>query len=187
VGEFRHRRRNDGKLLSNRTTQTHSPPAPLRVLGVDPGSAATGWALIIATGNRYRLEECGVVRSKGAGRAPRLADLERRFDATVQRLRPDCAAVESSFSGRNPKSGLALAESRGVLLATLGRLEIKTHSYTPAEVKSAIVGHGRAEKHQIVFMVTRLLKLHDEPAQDAADAMAVGLTHLHIARPGRAR
>lgn len=157
------------------------------MLGVDPGSAATGWALILANGNRYRLEECGVVRSKGTGRAPRLADLQRRFVATVERLNPDCAAVESSFSGRNPRSGLALAESRGVLLAALGRLEIDTHSYTPAEVKSAIVGHGRAEKQQIVFMVTRLLNLQDSPAQDAADAIAVGLTHLHTARPVRSR
>jgi crossover junction endodeoxyribonuclease RuvC len=160
---------------------------PLRVLGVDPGSAATGWALVVAEGNRYRLEATGVVRAKGTDRTVKLADLQRRFSEVVDRLEPDCAAVESSFSGRNPRSGLALAESRGVILAALGRLDIATHSYTPAEVKSAIVGHGRAEKHQIVYMVTRLLGLVSEPPRDAADAIAVGLTYLHSRGPIRDR
>jgi len=150
-----------------------------RVLGVDPGSSATGWALVVAEGNRYRLEAAGVVRPKGGDRVARLADLERRFAELLERLRPDCAAVESSFSGRNPRSGLALAESRGVILAALGCAGVATSSYSPAEIKSAIVGHGRAEKQQIVYMVTRLLGLAAEPAQDAADAIAVGLTHLH--------
>ena len=154
-----------------------------RVLGVDPGSSATGWALVVAEGNRYRLEATGVVRPKGDDRAARLADLERRFLEVVERARPDCAAVESSFSGRNPRSGLALAESRGVILAALGGSAVATSSYSPAEIKSAIVGHGRAEKQQIVYMVTRLLGLTAEPAQDAADAIAVGLTHLHSRPP----
>jgi crossover junction endodeoxyribonuclease RuvC len=160
---------------------------PLRVLGVDPGSSATGWALVVAEGNRYRLEEHGVVRPKGQDRAGRLADLDRAFGEVLERLAPDCAAVESSFSGRNPRSGLALAECRGVILAALGRRAVAAHSYSPAEVKSAVVGHGTAEKHQVVFMVTRLLGLRAEPARDAADAMAVALTHLHTKGPARPR
>ena len=159
----------------------------MRVLGVDPGSSATGWALILADGNRYRLVESGVSRPKGVDRAARLADLERRFFEIVARVAPDCAAVESSFSGRNPRSSLALAETRGVILATLGRLNVTTHSYSPAQVKSAIVGHGRAEKQQIVYMVTRLLALASAPPTDAADAMAVGLTHLHSIGPSGIR
>ena len=159
----------------------------MRVLGVDPGSSATGWALIHAEGNKYRVVDSGVERPKGKDRAGRLADLQRRFHEVVERVAPDCAAVESSFSGRNPRSSLALAETRGVILATLGRLEIATHSYSPAQVKSAIVGHGRAEKQQIVYMVTRLLGLTSTPPTDAADAMAVGLTHLHSSGPSRVR
>ncbi len=159
----------------------------MRVLGVDPGSTATGWALIEVEGNRYRLVESGVARPKGDGRAGRLADLQSRFNDVVERVAPDCAAVESSFSGRNPRSSLALAETRGVVLATLGRLGIATHSYSPAQVKSAIVGHGRAEKQQIVYMVTRLLALTSAPPTDAADAMAVGLTHIHSSGPSRVR
>ena len=153
-----------------------------RVLGVDPGSSATGWALISTDGNRYRLESHGVVRARGRERAERLADLERRFSAVVDDAAPDCAAVESSFSGRNPKSSLSLAECRGVILATLGRLGVATWSYPPAEIKSAIVGHGTAQKRQVSYMVTRLLHLESEPSADAADAMAVALTHLHTKR-----
>jgi crossover junction endodeoxyribonuclease RuvC len=155
----------------------------MRVLGVDPGSAATGWALVTAEGNRYQVEEHGVVRARGGARAARLADLQRRFSAVVAGVAADCAAVESSFSGRNPKSSLSLAECRGVLLAVLGRSNLEVSSYTPAQIKSAIVGHGRSEKHQIVFMVTRLLGLPSPPSTDAADAMAVALTHLHSAGP----
>lgn len=153
--------------------------ALVRVLGVDPGTRATGWALIVVEGNRSRLERCGVLRPKGAEHAARLADLDRRFSNLLADLDPDCAAVESAFSGRNPKSGLILAESRGVLLAALGRIEIPTHAYSPAQVKSAMVGHGTAEKQQVAFMVVRLLGLDAQPPSDAADAAGVALTHIH--------
>ena len=152
----------------------------IRVLGIDPGSRATGWALLIAEGNRYRFESSGVVRPRGEHRHGRLADLQNRLVKVVEELAPDCAAVESSFSGRNPKSGLALAESRGVILAVLGGLNLEVSSYSPAQVKSTIVGHGRAEKQQINYMVVRLLNLSKPPASDAADAIAVALTHIHL-------
>ena len=152
----------------------------VRVLGIDPGSRATGWALIIAEGNRYHLESAGVVRPKGRHRPARLADLQRQLAQLVNSLEPDCAAVESSFSGLNPKSGLALAESRGVILGVRGCNDFDVSSYSPAEVKSAIVGNGRAEKQQINYMVVRLLGLAQAPPSDAADAMAVALTHIHL-------
>lgn len=153
-----------------------------RVLGVDPGSAATGWALVSKEGNRFRVEDSGVVRTSSGERSQRLAVLFQGFSAIVSRLEPECAAVESGFFGRNPRSGLVLAESRGVLLAVLGMQDIPTHSYSPAEVKSAIVGNGRAEKHQIVYMVVRLLGLSKAPPQDAADAMAIAMTHLQLGK-----
>jgi crossover junction endodeoxyribonuclease RuvC len=159
----------------------------VRVLGIDPGSRATGWALVIAEGNRSRLENAGVVRPRGDHRHQRLADLQRRLETVARELAPDCAAVESSFSGLNPRTGLALAESRGVILAVLGGLDIDVSSYSPAEVKSAIVGHGRAEKQQINYMVVRLLALEKKPPSDAADAMAVALTHIHLGAWKKAR
>lgn len=151
----------------------------MRVLGVDPGTRATGWALVVSSGNRARLEGCGIVRPKGVDHAARLADLDRRFRAVVGELEPDCAAVESGFTGRNPKSGLVLAESRGVVLAVLGGAGIPVHPYTPAQIKSAMVGHGTAEKRQVAFMVVRLLGLDAPPPSDAADAAGVALTHVH--------
>jgi len=154
----------------------------VRVLGVDPGSRATGWALIVAEGNRYQLELAGVVRPRGSQREQRLAHLYRAMAEVLNTTSPDCAAVESSFSGRNPKSGLALAESRGVILAILGCNDLAVTSYSPAEIKSAIVGNGRAEKQQVSYMVVRLLKLEKTPAEDAADAMAAALTHIHLGR-----
>lgn len=149
-----------------------------RVLGVDPGSAATGWAVVVGTGNRFSLEAAGVIRTGSGERSTRLASLGSALAEVVARHEPDTAAVESSFSGRNPRSGLALAESRGVILAVLGRAGIPVTSYTPAQVKSRVVGYGRAEKRQVVYMVMRFLGLEKQPAQDAADAMAVALTHL---------
>lgn len=154
----------------------------IRVLGVDPGSRATGWALVVADGNRYHLEASGVVRPRGTERQLRLADLYRLMSEVVALRNPDCAAVESSFSGVNPKSALALAESRGVILAALGCNDLAACSYTPAEIKSAIVGNGRAEKQQVGYMVVRLLKLESSPPSDAADAMAAALTHIHLGR-----
>jgi crossover junction endodeoxyribonuclease RuvC len=158
----------------------------IRVLGIDPGSAATGWALVVAEGNRYRLEGSGVIRPKGAGRAERLADLSARLTRLVGEHQPGIAAVESSFSGRNPRSGLMLAESRGAILAVLGSYGLEVESLSPAQVKSSIVGTGRAEKHQVAYMVVRLLGLQDMPPSDAADAMAVAITCLHRGRLGRA-
>ena len=131
--------------------------------------------------------EFGVVRPRGGERAARLADLDRRLEEIVERLTPDAAAVESTFTARNPRSALALAESRGVALAVLGRCGLSVTSYSPAQVKISIVGTGRAEKQQIVFMVVRLLGLDREPPQDAADAAAVALTHIHSQRPAISR
>ena len=152
----------------------------VRVLGIDPGSRATGWALVIAGGNRYRLDASGVLRPRGDDRHRRLADLHHRMVEMVARNEPDCVAVESAFSGVNPRSGLALAESRGVILAVLGCNDLAVSSYTPAEIKSAIVGNGKAEKQQVGYMVVRLLNLEKVPPADAADAMAAALTHIHL-------
>jgi len=102
------------------------------------------------------------------------------FSEVVEEHRPDCAAVESSFAGRNARTSLVLAESRGVLLAVLGRVGVEVFSYSPAQVKSALVGHGSAEKRQVAFMVERLLGLSERPPSDAADAIAAAITHVHL-------
>jgi len=148
-------------------------------MGVDPGSSATGWAVVAASGNRQLLEEAGVIRPRGKERSQRLAALAQGFAETLDRLGPDCAAVETPFSGRNPRTSLVLAESRGVLLAELGRRGVEVASFSPAEIKAAVVGNGRAHKEQVVFMVMRVLGLTQVPASDAADAMATALTYIN--------
>ena len=157
-----------------------------RVLGIDPGSAATGWAVVSASGNRYSLIDAGVIRPRGEGRPARLADICRRLEEVLVRFEPAEAAVETAFSGRNPRSSIALAEARGAILAVLGAAPLTVTGYPPAEVKKSIVGNGNAEKEQIVFMVRQLLNLQKDPPTDAGDAMAVALTHLHLRRSARA-
>lgn len=148
------------------------------VLGIDPGSVATGWALVGRDGSRYALKASGVIRPKGPSRPARLGDLSLRLDELLEELIPREAAVETPFSGKNPKSAIALAEARGLILGVLGRRGIEVTGYSPAEVKKSIVGTGRAEKSQMIYMVRRLLALDFDPAQDAADAMSIALTHL---------
>ena len=120
-----------------------------------------------------------------------MGDLAQRMAKIVEEFSPDQAAVETPFTGRNPRSTVVLAEARGALLSVLGSANIGVSDYTPAEVKKSIVGHGRAEKAQIVFMVSRLLGLREPPPHDAADAMAIALTHIHqrprhqILKPGK--
>ncbi len=121
----------------------------------------------------------GVIRAKGDDRPTRLADLAGRMAKIVEEFSPDQAAVETPFTGRNPRSTVVLAEARGALLSVLGSADIKVTDYSPAEVKKSIVGHGRAEKVQVAFMVSRLLGLRETPPHDAADAMAIALTHIH--------
>ncbi len=135
--------------------------------------------MVTAEGNRYHLFDFGVIRPKGDDRSTRLSDLAERLAKVIEEHGPDQAAVETPFTGRNPRSTVVLAEARGVILSVLGSARIGVTDYTPAEVKKSIVGHGRAEKPQIAFMVSRLLGLHKTPPHDAADAMAIALTHIH--------
>jgi len=154
----------------------------IRILGLDPGSRATGWGAIEAEGGRVRAVRYGVIRPRGGDRAALLADLGARLRELVTALEPDTAAVESPFAGVSPRSALALAESRGVVLAVLGEAGLPVAAYSPAQVKAAVVGTGRAEKRQVGYMVARLLGLDAPPPQDAADALAVALTHQRLAR-----
>jgi crossover junction endodeoxyribonuclease RuvC len=132
-------------------------------------------------GNRFAVEEYGVIRTGKGNRPHRLARLDSRLSEIVARLKPELAAVESSFSGFNPKSGLRLAESRGVILSVLGRHGLEVDEFSPAQVKQAVTGFGQAEKAQVGFMVVRLLHLETAPPTDAADAMAVALACLNQA------
>jgi len=152
----------------------------LRILGVDPGSKVTGWGLVGGSAARPRLLDCGVIR---LGRdtetlALRLSRLQRELGALIERTRPGGSAVEAPFHGTNARSSLTLAHSRGVILAGLAAAGLEIGEYSPATVKKAVTGNGRATKDQVRAMVRQLLRSPDVRLEhDASDALAVALCH----------
>jgi len=120
---------------------------------------------------------------RSASRAEALASLSAQLEQLLARLAPDVAVVETPFAGRFPQAVLALAEARGALLAVLGRWGGEVVELAPAQVKLAVVGHGRAEKRQVAFVVRHALALAEEPPPDAADALALALCHMRTGLP----
>ncbi len=153
----------------------------MRILGVDPGSRATGWALVVFDASA-RLEEAGVLRPPASLSLPRrLLLLHDGLDALLDRLAPDAAAVERVFAGVNPQSLITLGEARGALLLALARRGLPAAEITPAEVKRAVTGTGAADKEQVRRMVASLLGRR--LPLDAADAAAAALAHGFVAAP----
>lgn len=152
----------------------------MRILGVDPGSRAAGWAIVSFDGSP-RLTAAGVLRPPTATSfAERLLVLHEALLAVVERERPDEAAVERVFSGVNPQSLILLGEARGVLLLALSRASVPVHEVTPAEIKKTVTGTGQADKEQVRRMVLALVGAPagaSRLALDAADAAAAALTH----------
>jgi crossover junction endodeoxyribonuclease RuvC len=153
----------------------------MRVLGVDPGSRVCGYGLISVDAPRqYRYVECGVLTApRGARAEARLGEIARSLGELVREVLPDALAVEDVFSHINPRSALALAQARGIVLAVAGLAGLPVFSYTPARVKQAVTGRGRASKDQVARMVRVLTGLSRTPVSDAADALAVAIAHAH--------
>lgn len=147
------------------------------ILGLDPGSLHTGYGLIECRGGSARPVAAGRWSAPPKlGVADRLRILADGLDELLQRSRPDFAVMEKPFHGVNPRSAIVLAEARGALLLTLARGGLRIEEYSPAEVKSAVTGSGRADKEQVARMVRLLLGLAEGPlATDATDALAVAL------------
>ena len=156
------------------------------VLGVDPGTATTGYGVVEAEpGRPGRLVECGVLRTgAGAPLAERLASLHDGMRDLLQHHHPDVVAVESIFYAKNVRSSLVLSHARGVILLAAAQAGVPVAEFAPAFVKKAVVGRGRATKAQVGFMVQQLLRLRQAPRPaDAADGVAIALTYLLTARP----
>ena len=153
----------------------------MRVLGVDPGSRVCGYGVIDVEPPRgYRYVECGVLTAPARAAAEnRLAEIARSLAELVRELEVAALAVEDVFSMINPRSALALAQARGTVLAVAGMAGLKVYSYPPAMVKKTVTGRGRASKDQVARMVQTLVGLRRVPAADAADALAVAITHVH--------
>ncbi|MES1259046.1 MAG: crossover junction endodeoxyribonuclease RuvC [Gemmatimonadota bacterium] len=165
------------------------------MLGVDPGTAVMGYGVVTASPEpgaqgpgRVRLIECGVVRTKSTeSLAVRLGTLFDGVTDLIARHRPDAIAVEGLFHGKNARSALVLGHARGVVLLAADRAGLAVAEISPAEVKRAVTGTGAATKTQVSAMVMKLLHLVAPPKPaDAADGVAIALTHLLRAQP-RAR
>jgi crossover junction endodeoxyribonuclease RuvC len=153
----------------------------VRIFGIDPGSERTGYGCVEAAGSRHHLVVCGAIAARPADAFPsRLAHIHRELTALIGRHRPDCVAIENLFHANNVRSALKLGHARGVAMLAAVEAGCEVVEYTPAEIKRAVVGYGRAEKHQVAQMVKLLLGLEKPPAPfDASDALAVAICHLH--------
>ncbi|NLW56762.1 MAG: crossover junction endodeoxyribonuclease RuvC [Firmicutes bacterium] len=151
------------------------------ILGVDPGTAITGYGLIEQQGQQLRPRAYGVIRTAaGLPLAERLKKIYHGLTHLVAEYRPDAMVVEELFFNKNTRTALTVGQARGVIMLVAALQGIKTAEYTPLQVKMAVVGYGRAEKHQVQEMVRLLLGLEVIPKpDDAADALAIAICHAH--------
>ena len=152
----------------------------MRVFGIDPGSVRTGYGCVDSDGRRHRMVACGVVRaSVGATFPDQLSIIFREVRALIAEVGPDCVAMESVFHSVNARSALKLGHARGAAMLAAVESGVPVVEYTPAEIKRAVVGYGRANKDQVQEMVVRLLNLEGKPGSDASDALGVAICHAH--------
>ncbi len=154
------------------------------VLGIDPGTAITGYGLVREEdGQAVALAYGAITTPSDLSLPDRLKLLQRGLAAVIDQHQPDQSAVEQLFFNKNVRTALAVGHARGVVLLTLAQANIPVYEYTPLEVKLAVTGNGRADKVQVQQMVTLLLSLSKIPKpDDVADALAIALCHLHSAR-----
>jgi len=153
-------------------------PSPIRILGLDPGLRRTGWGVIEAVGTKLSFVACGtVLPPEDAALAVRLAVLHDELARVLRAHTPDEAAVEETFVNMNPASTLKLGQARGVVMLTPALAGVPVAEYAALLVKKTVVGAGRAEKGQIRMMMKVLLPQADFTTDDAADALAVAVTH----------
>ena len=153
-------------------------PDPVVILGIDPGTAVTGYGIIRRDGrNPPTLVECGVIRTRPRDDlAQRLSEIHDGVVELINRHKPNVLSIEDIFYARNVRTTVVLGHARGVILLAAAKAGLEIHEYPPAEIKKAVAGTGAATKLQIQFMVTRLLRLKSAPQpNDAADGVAAAL------------
>lgn len=156
----------------------------MRVLGLDPGTAITGYAVVTEDGGGLTLNAIGVIRTPANTPLPsRLQTIYAELQAIIKEHEPDAAGVEELFFSRNARTAMSVGHARGVVLLALVNAGLPIGEYTPMQVKQAVTGYGNADKHQVQEMVRMLLNLPEIPRpDDAADAAAVAICYLHRAR-----
>ena len=160
----------------------------MRIFGIDPGSRRTGYGCVETEGSRQRMVTCGAVSTAPAAGLPeKLRHIHEQLTLRIAECQPDGVAIESLFHALNVRSALTLGQARGVAMLAAVEAGVPVFEYTPAEIKVAVVGYGRAEKAQVQHMVKLLLGLSALPTpHDAADALAVAICHVNSRAAGRA-
>ena len=151
----------------------------MRILGIDPGYGITGFGLIEAERNQFKLLRCGAITTPaGMDFSARLEIIYEDMRQLLETAKPDAVAIEELFFGQNVTTGIGVAQSRGVILLAIRQAGLQVYQYKPAQIKQAVVGYGNATKHQVQDMTKRLLHLQSTPKpDDAADAIAIALCH----------
>ena len=155
----------------------------MRILGIDPGYAIVGYGIIEHSGNKFKTIESGAVTPKaGEDMFDRLKKIYDDISEIIERVKPDSMAVEELFFNSNQKTVINVAQARGVLGLAAKNNGLPIFEYTPLQVKQAVVGYGSAEKHQVMDMTRRILKMEKVARpDDAADAIAIALCHARSA------
>ena len=152
----------------------------MKVLGIDPGTGRMGWSIVEGTSSKQTLLACGCFETKSdLAAAVRLAQLHTKLETVLSEFHPEVVAMEDLFFFKNAKTVIKVAEARGMVLTLMTLNGLTVFNYTPLQVKQTITGYGRAEKKQVELMVKSMLHItQDVKPDDAADAVAIGLTHL---------
>lgn len=155
----------------------------MRVLGIDCGSQSTGFGIVESDGHSYRTLTYGALRLPPQDDfSQRLLRIHKEVESLILEYRPEVVAVEDQFYVTNFKSVMKLGQVKGVVILTSARAGIPVFEYSPLEIKNAVTGYGRAEKHQVQIMMKTILKLESLPKpHDAADALALAVCHIHTA------
>ncbi len=171
-----------GASPRRRRRQAARRPGVTRILGIDPGSQRTGVGIIDvdAAGRATHVHNCALVLLGEGDFALRLKRLLVGLAEVIDQWRPDEVAIERVFMARNPDSALKLGQARGAAICAVVLRDLPVHEYAAKEVKLAVVGKGGAEKAQIQHMVAMMLNLHGRLQADAADALAIAITHAHV-------
>lgn len=159
----------------------------MRIFGIDPGSVRTGYGCVDSDGNGHALVTSGALSMRARDPLPdRLVQIHQGLARLLRETTPDCVVVENLFHAKNVRSALVLGHARGVAVLAAVEAGLPVVEYTPAEIKVAVVGYGRADKSQLQQMVMHLLRLDALPApHDAADALAIAICHAHAHGPMR--
>lgn len=156
----------------------------MRIIGIDPGYAITGFGVIDYDGNHFKLIDAGAIETKAG--VPFPIRLEKIYDdmmLLIEKYRPDAISIEELFFNTNTTTAIGVAQGRGAVLIAAAKTSTPIYEYTPLQVKQAVVGYGRAEKKQVQMMVQRILNLTKIPKlDDTTDAMALAMCHAHSCR-----